>query len=53
MDAENLAPAGIRFPENLQPVASRYTDYAIPTHVLYGVSYMIVTFSKCGLEEQD
>jgi hypothetical protein len=40
-------------PRTFQPVASHYTGYAIPTHVLYVVSYIIVTFSKCELEEQD
>ena len=30
--AENLAPTGIRSPD-LQLVASRYTDYAIPVHL--------------------
>ena len=29
--AENLAPIGIR-PKDRQPVASRYTDYALPAH---------------------
>ena len=34
MNAENLAPTGIRSP-TLQPVASRYTDYAIPAYIGY------------------
>jgi hypothetical protein len=29
--AENLAPPGF-LPRTFQPVASRYTDYAIPAH---------------------
>ena len=33
MDAENLAPIAIR-PQTVQPVASRYTVYAIPAHLL-------------------
>jgi hypothetical protein len=32
-DAENLAPTGI-LPRTAQPVASHYTDYAIPAHKL-------------------
>ena len=30
---ENLSPTGIRSPDRpVQPVASHYTDYAIPAH---------------------
>jgi hypothetical protein len=32
MGAENLAPTGIRSPDR-QPVACRYTDYAIPAYI--------------------
>jgi hypothetical protein len=33
MEAENLAPSGFD-PHTVQPVASRYTAYAIPAHVI-------------------
>jgi hypothetical protein len=39
-------------PRTVQPVASRYMGYAIPSHFQYGMSYITVTFSKCGLEER-
>ena len=38
--AENLAPTGIR-PRTVQPVASRYTNWAIPAH-MYVCVYMNV-----------
>jgi hypothetical protein len=33
-DAENLAPPRYE-PRTVQPVVSRYRDYAIPAHILY------------------
>jgi len=33
-DAENLAPSRIRSLD-VQPIANRYTDYAIPAHTTY------------------
>jgi len=36
--AENLTPSGFD-PRTDQPVASRYTDWAIPAHTLAGTSH--------------
>jgi hypothetical protein len=36
---ENLAPTGIRSP-TVQPLASRYTDWAIPAHIILTVQLL-------------
>jgi hypothetical protein len=44
--AENLAPTGIRSPD-VQPVASRYTDWAIPVNykIFILIQYICVTWT--------
>jgi hypothetical protein len=43
-------------PQTVQPVVSRYTDYAIPAHKLFGGKYMLkykiqITFFVLNLTE--
>jgi hypothetical protein len=43
MGTENLAPLGLK-PQTVQPVASRYTNYAIPAFQSHYTDYAIPAF---------